>query len=87
MDEQIYQVTGYMHGSFTGDDGNKIPYANLYCLQKMEGDQRSDFKFEGHKCFTFKCASPEVLKDVKPHDNVGLYFNHKQRVNMIVVVK
>ena len=87
MDEQIYQVTGFMYGTFTGDDGKKVPYANLYCLQKMDGDQRTDFKFEGHKCFTFKCVSPEVLEGVKPHDNVQLFFNHKSRVALISVVK
>jgi hypothetical protein len=86
MDEQTYQVAGYMYGSFTGDDGKKIPYANLYCLQKMQGDQRSDFKFEGHKVFIFKCTSPEVLKDVKPQDYVQLFFNYKSRVSLISIV-
>lgn len=87
MDNSVYQVTGYMHGTFTGDDGKKIAYANLFCLQKLEGDQRSDYKFDGYKAFTFKCASPEVLEGIQFQDHVELFFDRRGKVAMIKIVE
>lgn len=87
MNENEYQVTGFQHGTFAGADGHKVSYCNLFCIAPITGTETDDFHFEGHKAFTFKCASPDVLDGIKPKDHVQLYFNQRQRVVLATVIK
>ena len=83
MDEQVYQVTGYNHGTFADDQGRIVRYANLFCVSPFNGEQNENYHYSGLKAFTFKCVSPDVLKDVKEKDKVQLFFNQRQRVCLI----
>lgn len=87
MDEQkVYTVTGYQFGNFKTQEGTNARYANLFCISPIEGEESVDFHFAGHKAFVFKCASADVLKDVKVQDKVHIFFNQYQKVSFIQTV-
>lgn len=85
MSEQTeYQVTGFSHGRFDGQDGRKVNYANLFVISPLTGEENDDYHYAGYKAEKFRCASADILKDVKPHAKVNLYFDKNARVVMIV---
>ena len=86
MDEQVYQVIGTQDGFFQTQEGQLRAYCNLFCIAPFRGEQSDTNHFKGHKALKFKCASSDVIKDIKPKDKVSLYFDQYQRVSMIKVV-
>ena len=86
-EEKIYTFCGYKYGKFTADSGELVPYCNIFCLSKIEGKESQDFRFGGFQAEKFKCANPDVFKDVEPQDKVILYFNQYGRVTGVQKVE
>ncbi len=87
MDEKVYQFSGYMYGSFQTDNGEKVPYCNIFVVSPIEGQENDEYHFGGHRAEKFKATGPDVFKDIKVGDKVELYFNSRNRVCLVAPVK
>lgn len=83
MEQEVFTVVGYQHGSFESKTGDNVPYANLFVLQDMAGEQNDKYHFCGAKALKVPCVDSAVLSDVKLGNRVNLYFDSKKRVTFV----
>lgn len=64
----------------------KSPYANIYVLSPTSDFVSEDYQGTGLKAEKFKCVSPDVWANIQIGEQVQLFFDGKQRVQMAVSV-
>ena len=87
MNENVYTVTGWQFGRFKTREGDQRNYANIFVLEPFNGEMSSDRSYTGVKAAGYRVADKELLRDVKPHDKVELYFDRYKRVSKIMIVE
>lgn len=62
----------------------KVPYYNMYVLQPVSDYVSPDYQAFGLKAEKKKCISADVWADLVPGEQVKLFFDDKERVQMAV---
>lgn len=79
-----YVYVGNAYGRFEDQRGAMQPYAHIFVLSPVSSYESDDYHATGFKAEKFKCAGPDVWKDIKIGDRVKLFFDDKKRVVMAV---
>ena len=61
--QKIYKFCGYKFGKFTTDNGELVPFCNIFVISKIEGTESADYRFGGYQADKFRCVSPDVLHE------------------------
>lgn len=85
MEEKTF--VGYGYGKFQNDRGEMQPYCNVFVLENFNGTENADYHFSGQKAAKYKCASPDVWKDIKVGTRVRCFFDSRNRISYMVPVE
>lgn len=82
---QGYVFLGWAAGLFETRSGEKQPYFNMYVLSPVSTYVSEDYEAWGYKADKKRCVSAEVWSGLEPGDRVKLFFDDKQRVQMVAL--
>ena len=80
-----YVYVGHAQGNFENDKGEKQSYFNIYVISPCSNYQSEDYMASGFKAEKLKCTDAEVWRDLDPGCKVKLFFDNKNRVQMIAL--
>lgn len=82
---QGYVFLGWAAGLFETRNGDKQPYYHMYVFSPVSSYVSEDYEASGFKADKKKCVSAEVWAGLEPGDRVKLFFDDKQRVQMVAL--
>ena len=80
-----YVFLGWAKGQFESQNGNMMPYYNMYVLSPVSSFSSDNYQAFGMKAEKKKCLNDSVWADLKPGDRVKLFFDDKSRIVMVAL--